>query len=38
MEVNIESCQPQKNNLSSVDNLMCTSYEGNNCFIIPKLL
>ena len=30
-EVNIESCQ--ENNLSRVDNLMFTSYEGNNYFI-----
>ena len=42
-EVNIESCQhegfsPRENNLSRVDNLMFTSYEGHNCFIIPKLL
>ena len=42
-EVNIESCQhegfsPRENNLSRVDNLMFTSYEGNNCFIIQKLL
>ena len=30
--------QAQWKNLSSVDNLIFTSYEGNNCFIIPKLL
>jgi len=47
-EVNIGSCQPvgvfpevfspRENNLSRVDNLIFTSYEGHNCFIIPKLL
>jgi len=26
-----------ENNHPQVDNLMFTSYEGNNCFIIPKL-
>jgi hypothetical protein len=28
---------PSENHLSRVDNLMFTSYEGNDCFIIPKL-
>jgi hypothetical protein len=48
-EVNIESCQPKggcfpkgfnlkEDNFSRVDNLMLTSYEGNDCFIIQKLL
>ena len=48
-EVNIESCQPEsgrfsksfsprENKLQSVDYLMFPSYEGNTCFIIPKLL
>jgi len=37
-EVNIENCFPEgfslrENNLERVDNLMFTSYEGNNCFI-----
>ena len=39
-EVNIESCQPKGgclNNLLGIDKLMFNSYEGNNCFIIPKL-
>ena len=29
--------KPIENNFSKVDNLMFTSYEGNSCFIIPKL-
>jgi hypothetical protein len=48
-EVNIESCQPKggcfpegfnlkEDNFSRVDNLKLTSYEGSDCFIIPKLL
>jgi hypothetical protein len=41
--MNIESCQPEgfslrENNIWMVDNLIFTSYEDNNCFIIPKLL
>jgi hypothetical protein len=32
-----EGCCPRENNLLRVDNLMFISYEGNNCFIIPKL-
>jgi len=28
----------RENNLSRVVNLIFTSYEGNNCFTIPKLL
>ena len=46
-EVNIESSQPKggcfpegfnlkEDNFSRVDNLMLTSYEGNDCFIIPN--
>jgi hypothetical protein len=32
------SCQPRVNKLLKVDNLLFISFEGNNCFIIPKLL
>jgi hypothetical protein len=42
-DVSIESCQPEgfsskKNYPLRVDSLIFTSYEGNNCLIIPKLL
>jgi hypothetical protein len=33
-----EGFSQRENNLSRVDNLIFTSYEGNNCFTIPKLL
>jgi len=41
--VNFESCIPEvysqrENKLSKVYNLIFTSYEANNCFIILKLL
>lgn len=33
-----EDFRPRENNLSRVDHLTLTSYEGNTCFAIPKLL
>jgi hypothetical protein len=33
-----EDFSPGENNLSRVDHLTLTSYEGNACFAIPKLL